>query len=177
MRESVLWQQVPDSGGDEPVTPLRDGAAEDIRAFDTAVDATRAKGLPAAQELLRADAARGASLDFGLLQRWQHVLSASQPPPFRGLPAFGKGGRERRGIGPATTANPPSAQSGACRHVTRSTESHQSPSPLATDNSCLADPLFSFGMASLTASGSSSQASWGPLVCQTSVTQIVTSSS
>ncbi|WUD77170.1 Fic family protein [Streptomyces sp. NBC_00510] len=95
--------KAPDGVTDGPVVPARDGAAEDIRAFDGAVDATRADGLLAALEQLRADAARGASLNFELLQGWQqHVLDTAQPPPFRTLPAFAKGGRERYGIGPGT---------------------------------------------------------------------------
>ncbi|MGW2349045.1 hypothetical protein [Actinacidiphila glaucinigra] len=88
------WQEAPDGVTDGPVAPARDGAAEDIRAFDGAVDATRAGGLLAALERLRADAARGASLNFELLRGWQqHVLDTAQPPPFRALPAFAKGGR------------------------------------------------------------------------------------
>lgn len=60
-------------------------------------------GLLTALEQLRADAARGASLNFELLRGWQrHVLDTAQPPPFRALPAFAKGGRERYGIGPDT---------------------------------------------------------------------------
>ncbi|TVL91201.1 hypothetical protein [Streptomyces sp. SAJ15] len=62
------------------------GAAR-IRAFDGAVDPVRAKGLLTALELLRADAARGAPLDFELLRGWQqHVLGAPQPPSFRTSP-------------------------------------------------------------------------------------------
>jgi len=103
VRETVPWQKAPDGGADGPVTPARDGAAEDIRAFDGAVDTTRAEGLLAALEQLRADAAHGASFDFELLQGWQrHVLDTPQPPPFRTLPAFAKGGRERYGIGEDT---------------------------------------------------------------------------
>ncbi|QOV40776.1 Fic family protein [Streptomyces ferrugineus] len=105
VRETAPWQDAPDGGGDGPVTPSCDGAAEDIRAFDGALDPARAQGLLAALELLRADAARGALLDFELLRSWQrHVLSTPQPPPFRDLPAFAKGGRERYGIGPDTRA-------------------------------------------------------------------------
>ncbi|MGW2185259.1 Fic family protein [Streptomyces sp. NPDC001719] len=105
VRESAPWQEAPDSDAYGPVTPSRDGAAEDIRAFDGAVDPARAKGLLAALELARADAARGAALDFELLRRWQqHILDAPQPPPFRSSPAFAKGGRERYGIGPDTLA-------------------------------------------------------------------------
>ncbi|MEU6773672.1 Fic family protein [Streptomyces sp. NPDC046759] len=105
VRRTVPWQEAPDGGGDGPVTPSRDGAAEDVRAFDGALDPARAQGLLAALELLRADAARGASLDFELLRGWQqHVLGTPQPPPFRDLPAFAKQGRERYGIGPDTRA-------------------------------------------------------------------------
>lgn len=106
VRESVPWQDVPDtSGGDDPVTPSRDGAVEDIRAFDGAIEPARAEGLLAALQLARTDAARGASLTFERLQGWQqHVLSTPQPPPFRNSPAFAKGGRERYGIGPDTRA-------------------------------------------------------------------------
>ncbi|PPS69912.1 cell filamentation protein Fic [Streptomyces sp. 46] len=101
VREGVPWQQARDSGVNGPVTPYRDGAAEDIHGFDGALDPARAQGLLAALELLRADAARGARLDFALLQRWQqHVLDTPQPPPLRNLPAFAKGGRERYGITP-----------------------------------------------------------------------------
>ncbi|MGW1888033.1 Fic family protein, partial [Streptomyces sp. NPDC001970] len=105
VREAVPWHEGPDGGADGPVTPSCDGAAEDIRAFDGAVDPARAEGLLAALELMRADAARGAALDFELLRGWQqHVLDTPQPPPFRSLPAFAKGGRERYGIGPNTRA-------------------------------------------------------------------------
>ncbi|MFB7215249.1 Fic family protein [Streptomyces sp. NPDC056255] len=105
VRETVSWQEAPDGGGDGPVTPSRDGAAEDIRAFDGALDPDRAEGLLAALELLRTEAARGAPLGFELLQQWQqHVLGTPQPPPFRDLPAFAKAGRERYGIGPDTRA-------------------------------------------------------------------------
>jgi hypothetical protein len=85
--------------------PAGDVVAEDIRTFDGALDPDRASGLLAALELARADAARGAVLDFALLQSWQqHVLSTSEPPPFRTEPAFAKGGRERYGIAPDTRA-------------------------------------------------------------------------
>ncbi|MGW4198375.1 Fic family protein [Streptomyces sp. NPDC005004] len=103
VRRTVPWHEAPDGGGGGPVTPARDGAAEGIRRFDAAVDAARAQGLLAGLELLRADAARGASLDFELIQRWQqHVLNAPELPPFRALPAFAKNGRERYGVDPDT---------------------------------------------------------------------------
>lgn len=100
VRELVPWHEIPDSGTDGPVVPLRDGAAEDIRAFDGAIDPARAEGLLSALELLRADAARGARLDFALLSSWQqHILGTPEPPGFRNSPAFAKGSRERYGIG------------------------------------------------------------------------------
>jgi hypothetical protein len=69
------------------------------------VDHARATGLLTALELLRADAASGAPLDFELLRSWQqHVLDTPQPPPFRTSPAFAKGGRERYGIARDTRA-------------------------------------------------------------------------
>ncbi|MEU3093060.1 Fic family protein, partial [Streptomyces massasporeus] len=75
--------------------------AEDIRAFDGALDPARADGLLTALELLRDDAGRDARLDVPLLQRWQrHVLGTSQLPALRSRPAFAKGGRERYGIAP-----------------------------------------------------------------------------
>jgi hypothetical protein len=77
--------------------------AEEIRAYDAVLDPARGQGLLTAVELMRADAARGARLDFDLIQRWQqHVLATPGLPPFRRLPAFAKGGRERYGITPDT---------------------------------------------------------------------------
>jgi hypothetical protein len=79
--------------------------AEDIRGFDGALAPARAQGLLTALELLRADAARDARLDFELLRHWQrHVLGTPQPPPLRNRPAFAKGGRERYGIAPGIRA-------------------------------------------------------------------------
>ncbi|MEU3355179.1 Fic family protein [Streptomyces sp. NPDC037389] len=124
MRETVPWHQAPDTAADTPVTSSRDGAAEDIRAFDGAVDPARAEGLLAALEVMRADAARGLPLDFELLRSWQqHVLDTPQPSPFRSLPAFAKGGRERYGIGPDTAT-----RLNAC--LAESTNDHRSPLPL-----------------------------------------------
>ena len=105
VRETVAWQDVYGRGGEGPVTGTRDGAAEDIRAFDRVLDPARGDGLLAALERLRADAAHGAPLGFGLLQGWQqHVLGTARPPAMRTLPAFAKRGRERYGIAPDTRA-------------------------------------------------------------------------
>ncbi|MFH8890454.1 MULTISPECIES: Fic family protein [unclassified Streptomyces] len=124
VRETVSWEDAPDGGGDGPVTPSCDGAAEDIRAFDGALAPDRAKGLLAALELLRTEAARGAAVDFELLRNWQqHVLGTPEPPPFRDLQAFAKAGRERYGISPDTRA-----RLDAC--LAESTKDAQRPVPL-----------------------------------------------
>ncbi|GGR09233.1 Fic family protein [Streptomyces pilosus] len=105
LRASVPWHEIPDGGTDGPVIPLRDGAAQDIRAFDAVIDPARAAGMLSALEALRADAAREARLDFALLSSWQqHILGTPQPPPFRTSPAFAKASRERYGIAPDTRA-------------------------------------------------------------------------
>lgn len=105
VREAVPWDEKADGAADGATTPSCDGAVKDIRAFDAAIDPARADGLLIALKLMRAGAARGATLDFELLRGWQrHVLGAPQPPPFRTLPAFAKDGRERYGIGPDTRA-------------------------------------------------------------------------
>ncbi|MCL3995492.1 Fic family protein [Streptomyces lavenduligriseus] len=101
VREAVPWHNAQNSGGEGPVTPVRDGAVEEIRVFDAVLDPARGQGLLTALEQMRADAARGARLDFGLIQGWQrHILATPGPPPFRSLPAFAKAGRERYGTGP-----------------------------------------------------------------------------
>ncbi|MFJ4985823.1 Fic family protein [Streptomyces sp. NPDC088732] len=103
VREAVSWEAARDGASEGPVSPSRDGAAEDIRVFDGALDPDREKGLLDALALARFDAARSAPLDFALLRGWQqHVLHTPQPPAFRSLPAFAKEGRERYGIGAAT---------------------------------------------------------------------------
>ncbi|MEU6973418.1 Fic family protein [Kitasatospora aureofaciens] len=104
-RASVAWPKPSTGTADGSVTPVRDGAAADIRAFDAAIDPARAEGLLTALNRVRADAARGADLDFELLRHWQQfVLGTPRPPEFRALPAFAKEGRERYGIGPDTRA-------------------------------------------------------------------------
>ncbi|MFB4317246.1 Fic family protein [Actinomadura sp. 21ATH] len=105
VRESVPWHDAADSSGHGPVVPCRDGAAEDIRSFDGAIDPARVEGLLAALASARADAARGSALSFERLQAWQqHVLGTPEPPAFRHSPAFAKRGRERYGIAPDTRA-------------------------------------------------------------------------
>ncbi|MFJ3897952.1 Fic family protein [Streptomyces sp. NPDC090083] len=101
VRAATRWEDAPDGGGDGPVTPARDGAAEYVRAFDRAVSTARGEGLLTALDLVRADATRGVTLDVEVLRGWQrHVLGTPGPPPLRTLPAFAKNGRERYGLGP-----------------------------------------------------------------------------
>ncbi|MFV2120014.1 Fic family protein [Streptomyces sp. Act-28] len=89
------------------------------------MDPARAEGLLAALERLRADAASGATLDIELIRRWQRpVLGTPPPPPFRTLPAFAKGGRERYGLAPDTRA-----RFDAC--LAESAEDRSAPLPLA----------------------------------------------
>ncbi|WP_042429713.1 Fic family protein [Streptacidiphilus anmyonensis] len=106
VRDAVDWDAAPpDDAAGRPLVAARDGAAEDIRAFDGALDPERARGLLTALESVRADAARGAALDFELLRGWQrHVLGTTtpEPPPFRTRPAFAKDGRERYGVDAGT---------------------------------------------------------------------------
>ncbi|WP_372346091.1 Fic family protein [Streptomyces sp. KL116D] len=126
VRGGVAWAEVPaDPDEGQPVTAVCDGAAEDIRAFDAALDPARAQGLLTALDLLRADAARGTRLDFELLRSWQrHVLDAPGPPAFRTLPAFAKDGRERYGIAADTRE-----RLDACLH--ESAKNHGAPLALA----------------------------------------------
>ncbi len=104
-RGSIPWREVSDSGSLGPVVPVRDGVAHEISTFDHAIDPARAAGMLTALAQVRADAARGARLDFVTLASWQqHVLGTPQPPSFRSSPAFAKEGRERYGFAPDTPA-------------------------------------------------------------------------
>ncbi|MFE7599514.1 Fic family protein [Streptomyces sp. NPDC057494] len=124
VRETVPWHEAVGGSGDGRVTPTRDGAAEDIRAFDAALDPARGQGALLALERLRADASHDTPLGFALLQTWQqHVLGTPQPPAFRTLPAFAKGGRERYGIAPDTRV-----RLDAC--LAESAPTHGAPLPL-----------------------------------------------
>ncbi|MFB9370356.1 Fic family protein [Kitasatospora albolonga] len=106
VRESVPWPAREDGADTGKVVPARDGAAEEFRSFDAAVDPARATGLLTALDLVRADAGRGAVLDFELLRGWQqHVLGTPEPPNLRTHPAFAKDGEERYGIGPDTRSH------------------------------------------------------------------------
>ncbi|GAA1976735.1 Fic family protein [Catenulispora subtropica] len=110
VRESVPWHEAMENAdaadvAGAPLVPARDGAAACVDAFDAVLDPDRGRGLLAALERVRADAARGADLDFELLRGWQQqVLGTPEPPEFRRYPAFAKHGRERYGIGPDTRA-------------------------------------------------------------------------
>ncbi|MER8055913.1 MULTISPECIES: Fic family protein [unclassified Streptomyces] len=52
----------------------------------------------AAWQRARTDATAGAVLGFPLLQEWQKLVLGLPDVPFRTLPAFAKGGRERYGL-------------------------------------------------------------------------------
>ncbi|MFK4868151.1 hypothetical protein ACI3K4_23365 [Streptomyces sp. CSMPJR101] len=120
VRESVPWREAADSTGNAAVTPVRDGMADEIRTFDAILDPARAQNLLTALYVMRADAARGARLDFALIQRWQqHVLAAPALPPLRSLPAFAKGGRERYGITPDTRARLDACLAGSAKDTIR----------------------------------------------------------
>lgn len=114
------WREAADSTGNAAVTPVRDGMADEIRTFDAILDPARAQNLLTALNVMRADAARGARLDFALIQRWQqHVLAAPALPPLRSLPAFAKGGRERYGITPDTRARLDACLAGSAKDTIR----------------------------------------------------------
>lgn len=121
VRDSVPWHEAADGAGSAPVTPVRDGMADAVRTFDAVLDPSRGQNLLTALELMRADAARGAGLDFALIRRWQqHVLGTATPPPFRRLPAFAKGGRERYGIADGTRARLDACLAQSASNTTRS---------------------------------------------------------
>lgn len=67
-------------------------------------DPVRAARLLAAYALAREDAARRATLDFGLLAGWQREVLAAPEASFRAGDAFAKGGRERYGLTSQTPA-------------------------------------------------------------------------
>lgn len=84
---------------DPPAHAARDGAADDVRAFDAARSPERAAGMLTALEHARSDAAAGAHLDFALVASWQRSVLDTSAVGFRRGPAFAKGGRERYGTG------------------------------------------------------------------------------
>lgn len=97
VREAVPWDTARPVRG--PLVPVRDGAVHDVLGFDRERSRTRAAGMLAALERVRADAAAGLPLSFGLLQGWQrHVLGG--PAPLRTGTAHAKAGRERYGRPP-----------------------------------------------------------------------------
>lgn len=99
IRDTVPWERAR-AVANGPVTPVRDGAAHDIRAFDGARSPERAAGMLAALARARADAASGAPLTFDLLSSWQRLVLGVSDAPFRTAPALAKQGRERYGTGP-----------------------------------------------------------------------------
>jgi len=102
VRDAVPWHRArePVRPRGRPVVPARDGAVHDIRTHDRARDPQRAGRLLAALGRVRADAAADAPLTFELLGTWQRHVLGTSAVPFRSVPAFAKGGRERYGHTP-----------------------------------------------------------------------------
>ncbi|WP_329257266.1 Fic family protein [Actinoallomurus sp. NBC_01490] len=100
IRERVAWREVRHrSGGpDGSVHGRRDGIVHRIATVENARDPLRARRLLVAYERVRADAAAGRTLDFGLLADWQRTVLGVPRAPFRSGVAFAKGGRERYGL-------------------------------------------------------------------------------
>jgi hypothetical protein len=100
IRERVAWREVchGSRGPEGPVRGRRDGILHRIATGESARDPVRARRLLAAYQQVRADAAVGRILDFGLLADWQRTVLGVPYAPFRGGTAFAKGGRERYGL-------------------------------------------------------------------------------
>ncbi|MFG1641236.1 Fic family protein [Amycolatopsis sp. NPDC049252] len=100
VRDSVPWHQVRGIPP-EVVVPVRDGPVHDVSVRDHRRDPVRAARLLDALACVRADAEAGATLSFELLSAWQCRVLDTADAPFRTLPAFAKGGRERYGVDPS----------------------------------------------------------------------------
>ncbi|GAB3451641.1 Fic family protein [Actinophytocola sediminis] len=97
VRDAVPWREVRPCD-ESPFVPVRDGALHHIRTVDHGRDPARAAALRSALTHARACAAEGTPLRFALLSAWQCRVLGVAAAPFRGYPAFAKGGRERYGI-------------------------------------------------------------------------------
>jgi Fic/DOC family len=99
-RAQVPWHEVRYGSGwpADAVCGWRDGMAHRIGTVERARDPERARRLRAAYAALRKDVQAGALLDFRLLATWQRAVLGVNSVPFRGGPAFAKGGRERYGL-------------------------------------------------------------------------------
>ena len=106
VRARVPWDQVRHGLGwpAGPVSGRRDSIAHRITTIELSRDPVRARRLLRAHELMCKDAADGRALDFDLLMSWQRAVLDVAETPFRGGPAFAKGGRERYGLAPDTPA-------------------------------------------------------------------------
>lgn len=102
LRESVPWHRTR-IVDDSPLTPIRDGAAHDIRVFDRARDPDRAAHLLTALAATRADAVAG-PLTVARLCRWQRDVLGVADISLRTVPAHAKNGRERYGMRPDLSA-------------------------------------------------------------------------
>ncbi|MYS12855.1 hypothetical protein GTW73_02650 [Streptomyces sp. SID4982] len=101
VRGEAAWDQAPPLRRRLPVTDgFRAWCAGPVRLRD----AGRAERLLAAYALARADAVRGAPLDFTLLSGWQREVLGGEAP-FRSGDAYAKAGRERYALTAHTRAD------------------------------------------------------------------------
>ncbi|MFJ2473603.1 Fic family protein [Streptomyces sp. NPDC087659] len=106
VRRQVDWARLGSGEAAGPVTPAVDGFTSWCGSPVRRHDATRADRLLSAYAAVRADAARGRSLTFGVLSGWQQsVLGTGEAVPFRTGDAYAKGGRERYGLTESTEAD------------------------------------------------------------------------
>ncbi|MEU2492093.1 Fic family protein [Streptomyces sp. NPDC007883] len=99
VRRQVDWARLGSGEVAGPVTPAVDGFTSWCGGPVRRRDAARADRLLSAYAAVRADAARGRSLTFGVLSGWQQsVLGSGEAVPFRTGDAHAKGGRERYGL-------------------------------------------------------------------------------
>ncbi|RZU45554.1 Fic/DOC family protein [Streptomyces sp. BK022] len=101
VRGEAAWHRAPRLAARSPVADgFRAWCEGPVRLRDSG----RAERLLAAYALARADAARGAPLDFGLLSGWQRAVLGGEAP-FRSGDAYAKGGRERYALTVRTEAD------------------------------------------------------------------------
>lgn len=102
VRDETVWEGIPELVG--PIGGRRDGIHVAAGSRDSSGDTTRGDRMLAAWRLARADATARTPLDFCLLSKWQRLVLSRSDITFRTLPAFAKGGRERYGLCPETSA-------------------------------------------------------------------------
>ncbi|MFJ9803863.1 Fic family protein [Streptomyces wuyuanensis] len=106
VRRRIGWERLGSGVVAGPVTPALDGFTAWCGGPVGRRDPARAQRLLSAYAAVRADAACGRSLTFGVLSGWQQsVLGTSEAVPFRTGDAYAKGGRERYGLTRSTEAD------------------------------------------------------------------------